>query len=108
MNYSQRRTLPREIIIRKKNDIDQILQRGRRFSSRLFTAFVYSGGITRVAFLVGRKTGNAHQRNRMKRLFREAYRLNRQLFESKEVVFFIKIYDDNYQEIFQRIKSLTD
>ncbi len=108
MNSSERQTLPREIILKKKYEIDRVLRLGKRNSSRYFTLFVYQSGASRVAFLVSKRTGSATQRNRMKRLFREAYRHNRGLFTGKEVVFYIKEYFDNYQKICERIKAFSE
>jgi len=56
---------------------------------------------------VNKKIGKAHQRNRMKRLIREAYRLNRQKFADKEVIFYIRQYLDNFQGIVEQINSVN-
>jgi len=99
-------TLPRELILKNKNEIDLVLRTGRRISGNVFTAFILSSGKTRVAFLISKKVGKAVQRNRMKRLFREAYRQNRTLFEGKEIVFSIKTFYDDFHALVNQIISL--
>ncbi len=106
MSSKKKFTLPRELILKKKNEIDLVLRTGKRITGKIFTVFVLSSEKTRVAFLISKKVGTAVQRNRMKRLFREAYRLNRELFEGKEIVFSIKIFFDDFHTLADQIKSL--
>ena len=106
MNSNRRFTLPKELILKKKSEIEKVLHSGKRIPGHIFNTFIYASGRTRVAFLVSKKIGNAVRRNRMKRLLREAYRLNRQQFEGNEIIFSIKIFEDNFQAIFDQIKSL--
>jgi len=106
MSSKKQFTLPRELILKKKNEIDLVLRMGRRITGKIFTVFILSSGRTRVAFLISKKVGKAVQRNRMKRLFREAYRLNRALFEGKEIIFSIKIFFDDFHTLVDQIKSI--
>lgn len=43
----------------------------------------------------------------MKRLVREAYRLNRQNFAGKEIIFYIRQYLDDFQGIVEQINSVN-
>ena len=107
MSSSKRHTLPRELILKKKSDIETVFQQGRRFTTQSLNIYIFSSQRTRVAFLVNKKIGKAHQRNRMKRLVREAYRLNRQNFADKEVIFYIRQYLDDFQGIVEQINSVN-
>ena len=106
MSSKDRNSLPRQIILKKSSDLENVLKHGKRIPSDLFNLFVYNSGKTGVAFLVSRKIGNAVKRNRMKRLFREAYRLNRPLFEDREVIFSVKKYADDFHRIMKDVKSI--
>jgi ribonuclease P protein component len=106
MNSNRRFTLPKELILKKKVEIEKVLHSGKRIPGHIFNTFIYASGRTRVAFLVSKKIGNAVRRNRMKRLLREAYRLNRQQFEGIEVIFSIKIFADDFHTIVNQIKAL--
>lgn len=106
MNSNRRFTLRKDLILKKKVEIEKVLHSGKRIPGHIFNTFIYASGRTRVAFLVSKKIGNAVQRNRMKRLLREAYRLNRLQFEGDEVVFSIKIFANDFHAIVDQIKSL--
>jgi ribonuclease P protein component len=68
--------LPRGERIRRRPEFLANYQRGSRSSSRLMTIFVLANGGTtaRLGIAATRKLGNAVQRNRAKRLVREAFR----------------------------------
>jgi ribonuclease P protein component len=106
MNSSRRFTLPKSLLLKKKVEIENVLHSGKRIPGNIFNVFIYASGRTRVAFLVSKKVGSAVRRNRMKRLLREAYRLNRQQFEGAEVIFSIKTYADDFHTIVDLVKSL--
>jgi len=106
MNSRQDKKLPREIILKSNSEIDRVIQTGKKLSSDLFVVFIYQSGRSRVAFLVSKKIGTAVKRNRMKRLFREAYRLNKHKFVGQEVVFILNRFSSNFKQIFAEIEKL--
>jgi len=70
-------SFPKSHRVLKSRQFRWILRGGRRFYSPNFT-FVFRGGtpVSRVGLTVSRKVGNAIQRNRIKRVVRETFRLN--------------------------------
>ena len=107
MSSKQQYTLPKQIIIKKSTEIETIFKLGKRISFDLFNLYVYESGQTGVAFLVSKKIGNAVKRNKMKRLFREAYRLNKSGYEGKQIIFVIKKYADEFHRISEDVKSIN-
>mgnify|MGYP002517384403 CR=1 FL=1 len=66
-------------VLRKNKDFSVIYKRGKSIGDRFVVLFYRPNGLTynRTGFLASKKVGNSVQRNRMKRLIREAYRLSR-------------------------------
>ncbi|MBE8950494.1 MAG: ribonuclease P protein component [Quinella sp. 3Q1] len=71
--------LSKSEILRGKNDFNAVHSHGRSFANHALVLLVvnderYNG---KVGFAAGKKLGGAVVRNRVKRLMREAYRLNK-------------------------------
>lgn len=84
-----RYTFGRQDRIRKKKEFTTIYAKGVRFHTGNFTVITYSNsiGIRRFGLTVSKKVGSAVQRNRVKRLLREFFRLNKEkLPGSKDIV----------------------
>lgn len=72
-----RNKLPRGNSLKSQVEIDSLLHKtGHKVSGDCFLLFWEKSDEFKLAVLVSSKTGNAAQRNRIKRLFREAIRNN--------------------------------
>ncbi|HON58367.1 MAG TPA: ribonuclease P protein component [Smithella sp.] len=79
--------------ITRKSRFQTIYKQGVWRSSKNFTVVTWGNqeGRTRLGITVTKKTGNAVARNRIKRLIREFFRLNKQLFpEGCDVIIMAK------------------
>jgi len=86
-------TLPKEARLRKRREFLVVQRTGRKEHVRDALAFVKANDLSRrrLGVTVSRKVGNAVQRNRVKRLIREAWRRNAcQLPSGYDVVFVAK------------------
>lgn len=68
--------------VKKNGDYRKIYSRGRSVADRHLVLYFLSNNleICRYGFIVSKKMGNAVKRNRIRRLFREACRLNIEKF----------------------------
>ena len=77
--------------LKKRYEFRQVQLSGRRIHTPRFLLFVRPNALpnTRVGITVTKKVGNAVQRNRIKRVVREVFRRNRQLFPASHDIVFI-------------------
>ena len=70
--------LPKSNIIRNKFEFNRVYSKGRSYVNQMMIIHVINSDNVKgkVGFAVGKKIGNAVIRNRIKRLMREAYRIN--------------------------------
>jgi ribonuclease P protein component len=73
---------PRAHRLLRRSEFMRVQQQGRRVHTTHFVLLLVRarGSITRLGLTVGRRVGGAVQRNRIKRVAREVFRLNRRLF----------------------------
>ena len=103
--------------IRKRQDYLRIYEQGVRCHSARFTIIMCRNpsGVRRLGTTVSKKAGNAVQRNRIKRLLREFFRLNKtRLPVSQDIVIIAKrgilplTYRDVCTELESRLMRKTD
>jgi len=70
-------TLPKSGRLRRNESFQAVYRSGKSYANRHLVLYVLPqrGGSRRVGFAAGRRLGSAVVRNRIKRLLREAYRL---------------------------------
>ncbi|NOX37895.1 MAG: ribonuclease P protein component [Calditrichaeota bacterium] len=100
--------LPRSLILKKPSEIRQVLNQGLRRSGKYVNLYTFPAKERRFAVLVSRRLGKATQRNRMKRLIREIYRLHPEWFENCLTVIYIKRFHDRFHELQDEIKRLVE
>jgi len=86
--------LPKSERIYLKEDFKKILSTGRKFQIKGFTFWCKLGlGETskpQIGIIISRKLGSAVERNRCKRLLREAFRLNKHLLKNAAILIYPK------------------
>lgn len=114
-NGSGRHTLPRAKILRGKSNFDRLFREGNRLTASSvdlrFTALPDATAGCLVAFVAGRKLGNAVVRNRCKRRMREAYRqfpVSPDSSRGLHLILIAKKSDVPYSQVDSDIRSLID
>jgi ribonuclease P protein component len=76
---AKRNGLPQAMRLRKAADFERVYNRRRSVSDANIIVYACENGLPhlRLGLSVSRKNGKAHQRNRLRRLYREAFRLSR-------------------------------
>lgn len=77
-------SFPKEERLQNSSHFQKVFKYGRKQRSEAITVFFLENKLpqSRLGISIGKKFGSAARRNRMKRLVREAYRLNKQKFLS--------------------------
>jgi ribonuclease P protein component len=91
--------------LKKNSEFQRVYKESRSFANYILVCYVLkhpADPARRVGFSVSKKMGNAVKRNRIKRLLREAYRLNQHLLmDGMDLVIIprVKTTDATYKEI---------
>ena len=70
---------------------NKVYSNGIKFFSKNFLIYFYKNNYNenRLGFVTSKKVGNAVKRNRIRRIFREVYRLNEEIFPKGYDIIFI-------------------
>lgn len=107
----QRYTFSRSERLRKSSDFDRVYSSGKRSTSSTLTVIfdVSPAGATRVGLSVGRRIGKAVVRNRVKRLLREAFRLNKNRVKKGHDIILVArkgVEELNFREVEAQVMDL--
>ncbi|MCC5925530.1 MAG: ribonuclease P protein component [Bacteroidetes bacterium] len=112
--------LPRRSILRGKDSFELIFRKGIRLAGThadlRYVSYPNPAGGLKVAFIAGRRLGNAVQRNHGKRLLREAYRLQQHFLDPVDeqndtyvhLAFILKSSRSSYHQIFTDVGNLLE
>ncbi len=111
-NPKKKNTFPSSLKIQKREEFRIIYLKGERISSESFSLFVLGKGFGkgRLGITVTKRIGKASKRNKVKRIFREIFRKNREkLSEGIDIVVHAKpeVLNKNYWEIEEEFLSLA-
>ena len=81
-NPNLKHTFPKEEKLRKKKEFTALFKKGRVYTGRDLQLFVLPrpDGLRKAAFVFSRRVKSSVQRNRVRRLLRQAYRQNKERF----------------------------
>lgn len=85
-----RTTFPKSERLKGKQVFRTLFSRGKRFSHGNLTVLYLPAERPSAGFIASKHIGGAVKRNRVKRILREAYRMNRNLFTRFTVVFYAR------------------
>lgn len=97
-------TLPKEIILKQRVEIQDIFDQGTFERRKWVTIVALKSDTEKVGFFVHRRCGNAVTRNRIKRWLREIYRTHKSHFTGYKIIFVVKRpLDFDYHDLLQAI-----
>ena len=97
--------MPKSDRIKGKKEIRALFSSGRRKHFRDFTLIYLPATQPKAGFIASREIGSAVKRNQIKRIMREAFRMNKEKFIGLAVLFYAKKSID-YSVINNALKKL--
>ena len=88
--------------LKKKKDFTRVLKTGKRVHAETLSVVYLPADETKIAVCVGKKYGKSVQRNRIKRLLREAFRTAPRLFAPCHILLIPKVAEDYSYAAFSR------
>ncbi len=97
--------------LKKNLEFKRVYKQGRSVANRFAVMYILHNGTPhrKAGFSVSKKIGGAVQRNRLKRLFREVYRLNQEsLIKGIDIVFIARqaAKEVSFQELIKAFHDL--
>ena len=80
--------LPKIERLRGEKEIRRLFSAGKRFACSNLTVIYLPAVEQKAGFVASRQVGGAVKRNRIRRILREAYRMNKEIFRGLEVIFY--------------------
>ena len=87
---SNRNTFPKRYRLKGKQVFRTVFSKGKRFTCGNITVVYMPAEQPSAGFIASRHIGGAVERNRVKRILREAYRMNRNFFKGLAVVLYAR------------------
>lgn len=113
----ERSKLPRNLSLKSRVEISRLFKKGNKISGECFTCYWAAADQFRYGLFLSRRHGNAVERNRIKRLFRESIRVRKSLLKSEITIAVVPSLkarklslvqiDAEISRIFKRIKPGT-
>lgn len=105
-NKDNENRLRRNYILKKSREIKTLLQNSQKYEGKNLDIYTAISSNNKFAVLISKNLGNAVQRNRLKRLAKEAYRIGPRIFNDKSVVFVIKRNFDSISDVIREIEDV--
>lgn len=100
--------LPKNEIIRGRDDFRRILQKGSQIKGSALRFFIMHAARRQVGFLVPKRIiKTAVERNRIKRWLREIYRCNKQTLPPSQIIIKIERRPQGFKELEEEFLSLA-
>ena len=101
--------LPKNEILKGKENFNNVFKNGKLVSGVHISIKYIKSSSKKIGFVVSRKTKKAKKRNRLKRLLREIYRLNKSKFpDHYHIVLIARGTSDNFFVLQTEILDIID